>query len=167
MRLYTRRHIELTVLLALHVLFAGCEEKLPLEDPNYAGEASYRERQLNDQRQTRPEDGERPKASPRHTPDSPFAGAEAVDFNMLRKRDGRFFHNGETEPYTGWVKTGFGDSGMIESRFQNGRKEGLEIWYRGNRDKMGEVIYRDGQPISNTFWNRKGEEVQRIDEAIR
>jgi len=42
---------------------------------------------------------------------------------------------------------------------------GLKVTWRANGQKMGEATYKDGELISEKWWNAKGEEVEAREEA--
>ena len=49
--------------------------------------------------------------------------------------------------------------------FKNGKKEGSEITWHLNGQKFSEVNYKDGEKISEKFWNKKGEPIATAEES--
>ena len=111
---------------------------------------------------------------------------EAVDGESLEKRNDLFYQ--DDKPYSGWAKR-MHDSGQPETlaRLKDGKADGPHISWREtgekkgekkaegtlkggkpdgpwtywheNGQKLGEVKYKDGELISERYWNSKGEEV--------
>ena len=92
---------------------------------------------------------------------------EAVDFEALEYRNGLRYQVNESEPYSGWSKRMYFLSEQIESlaHFKDGKLDGLAThWYK-NGQKWLERTYKDGELISEKFWNPRGEEVETWQEA--
>ena len=115
---------------------------------------------------------------------------EAVDIESLEERDGLAHQANESEPFSGWAKT-IDDSGQVQGlgQFKDGKPHGLltvwahngqkvkeGIWKDGKPDgpytewhengqKATEVTFKDGEEVSTKYWNSKGEEVERMEEA--
>ena len=114
----------------------------------------------------------------------------AVQFDNLEERKGiRYLKNSDT-PYTGkffhihsngqkratgdfkdgkpeglmtyWYKNGQRE---MEGAFKGGKRNGQVIWWHENGQKRGEANFKDSEPISEKYWNKKGEEVDSIEEA--
>ncbi len=139
---------------------------------------------------------ESPNEEPSDTPKSLSDGdverllKEAVEEESLQYRDGLFYQN--NEPYSGWAK-GMYDSGQAKGlgQFKDGKQDGLEMrWHENgqksyettykdgeldglrtrwheNGQKKEESTYKDGKELSAKYWNRKGEEVETIQEALK
>ena len=87
---------------------------------------------------------------------------EAVDVKSLRNRDGLFYQDNKTKPYSGWVKEIY-DSGQVEMlvKAKDGKEDGLYTsWYESGQ-KSGEVTYRDGRLDGpTTVWHQNGQKAE-------
>jgi antitoxin component YwqK of YwqJK toxin-antitoxin module len=63
-------------------------------------------------------------------------------------------------PAVGWH-----DNGQKEGEINFGKQHGLSVLWHKNGQKKAEGNYKDGTPISEKFWNSKGEEVDSVEEA--
>jgi antitoxin component YwqK of YwqJK toxin-antitoxin module len=102
---------------------------------------------------------------------------EAVEIDSLEERDGLFYQN--NEPYSGWAKDMYDSEnlrrlGKISAargqvwalgRLKDGKPDGLQTAWHENGQKMNESTYKDGELISEKWWNAKGEEVDTVEEA--
>ena len=89
---------------------------------------------------------------------------EAVDFESLEERDGLVYQN--NEPFSGWIKgTSYLGQGQGLIQCKNGKAHGIQMGWRENGQKMYESTYKDGELISEKWWNAKGEEVETREEA--
>ena len=91
---------------------------------------------------------------------------EAVDRHSIEKRDGLYYQTNESEPFSGWAKT-MSDSeyGKGLTQFKDGKPHGPMMVWHENGQKEYEGTYKDGEEVSAKYWNRKGEEVESLDEA--
>ena len=110
---------------------------------------------------------EEPSDTPKSLSDADVEGflKEAVGEESLQYRDGLFYQN--NEPYSGWAKNMY-DSGQVEELGQakDGKPDGLMTEWHENGQKKIEVIYKDGERVSEKYWNSKGEEVETQEEAF-
>ena len=53
----------------------------------------------------------------------------------------------------------------MEGAFKGGKRNGQVIWWHENGQKRGEANFKDSEPISEKYWNKKGEEVDSLEEA--
>ena len=53
----------------------------------------------------------------------------------------------------------------MEGTFKGGKRNGQVIWWHENGKKKGEANFKAGEAISEKYWNKKGEEVDSIEEA--
>ncbi len=93
---------------------------------------------------------------------------EAVELDSLQYRDGLNYQINESEPYSGWAKEMY-DSGQVERlvKFKDGKQDGLATAWHENGQKQGELTWKDGEKVSEKFWNSKGEEVESEEEALK
>jgi antitoxin component YwqK of YwqJK toxin-antitoxin module len=61
-----------------------------------------------------------------------------------------------------WYENGQKKNG---GNFKDGKEDGLAVLWHKNGQKKAEGNFKDGTPISEKFWNSKGEEVDSIEEA--
>ena len=143
------------------LLVTSCGEKSSSEGSESTGESAE---PYDDT--AKPPVAESPSEEPSGTPKS-LSDAdverllkEAVDYDSLEERDA-IFYQGNT-PYSGWVKEMY-DSGQAEglARLKDGKPDGLFAMWHENGQKRSEVMFTDGELISEKFWNSKGEEVER------
>ena len=91
---------------------------------------------------------------------------EAVDIDSLPERDGSLYQINGSKPYSGWVKRMY-DSGQVKSlgKSKNDEPDGHSIFWHENGQKRSEIIFKDDELISATYWNSEGEEVGTFDES--
>jgi antitoxin component YwqK of YwqJK toxin-antitoxin module len=53
----------------------------------------------------------------------------------------------------------------IEENYKDGKEDGLSVLWHKNGQKKAEGNFKDGTPISEKFWNSKGEEVDSMREV--
>ena len=63
---------------------------------------------------------------------------------------------------TGWYENG---QKQFETIYKDGNPDGLETYWHENGQKKAERTYKDGTPISEKYWNSKGEEVDSVEEV--
>ena len=61
-----------------------------------------------------------------------------------------------------WYENGQKKNG---GNFKDGKEDGLCVLWHKNGQKKAEGNFKDGTPISEKFWNSKGEEVDSLEEA--
>ena len=54
---------------------------------------------------------------------------------------------------------------QFETIYKDGNPDGLETYWHENGQKKAERTYKDGTPISEKYWNSKGEEVDSVEEV--
>ena len=116
---------------------------------------------------------------------------EGVNAKKLEERESIWYLKGSETPYTGksfklnknglkWEELNFKDGkehGLktmlykngqkgLEANFKDGKPDGLALQWHENGQKQGEGYFKDGVQISVKFWNRKGEPVDTIEEAL-
>ena len=90
-----------------------------------------------------------------HTYHRDYAGGGPKEIGTYK--DGRL--NG---PHTTWYRNGQKKS---EGAYKAGKQNGLwKLWHDDGR-KQAEVNWKVGKAVSAKFWNRKGEEVNTLQEA--
>ncbi len=91
---------------------------------------------------------------------------EAVERDSLEERDGLYYQTNESEPYSGWGKEMY-DSGQVKALrpYKDGKLDGLITVWHENGQKLGEATLKDDKPVSEKYWNSKGEEVETEEEA--
>jgi len=83
---------------------------------------------------------------------------------VIRNKKGEYFYHAHNskEPYTGWVKQTaragqIGDQSYYLQRVKDGKKHGLETYWRENGQKRLETNYVDGKKQGlETGWDRDG-----------
>ncbi len=191
-------------LLFAALLVAGCGEKSSSEGSESASEKPTASNESaepsGDTAKPPPAEtpvAESPSEEPSDTPNS-LSDAdikrllkEAVERDSIEEREGLLYLSGESEPYSGWVKSMY-DSGQVkvlaqfkdgkpadgpftgwhengqkkgEGTFKDGKPDGLITMWHENGQKMVEGTYKDGELVSPKFWNSKGEEVETEEEA--
>ena len=87
---------------------------------------------------------------------------EAVDVKSLRNRNGLYYQDNKTKPYSGWVKEMY-DSGQVEMlvKAKDGKEDGLYTSWHENGQKSNEVTYRDGKADGLwTWWRENGQKAE-------
>ena len=89
---------------------------------------------------------------------------EAVDFDSLEERDDLFYQNNEA--FSGWTKKMY-DSGQVQAlgQLKDSKPHGLLTEWHENGQKRSEATFKDGELISEKWWNAKGEEVETREET--
>ncbi len=192
------------LLLFAALLVAGCGEKSSSEGSESASEKPTASNESaepsGDTAKPPPAEtpvAESPSEEPSDTPNS-LSDAdikrllkEAVERDSIEEREGLLYLSGESEPYSGWVKSMY-DSGQVkvlaqfkdgkpadgpftgwhengqkkgEVTMKDGKPDGLITMWHENGQKMVEGTYKDGELVSPKFWNSKGEEVETEEEA--
>jgi antitoxin component YwqK of YwqJK toxin-antitoxin module len=64
--------------------------------------------------------------------------------------------------FVAWYENG---QKKTEGNFKDGKQHGLSVLWHKNGQKQAEGNYKDNEPISEKFWNSKGEEVDSLEEA--
>ena len=146
------------------LLVVGCGEKSSSEGSDSAGASA----EPSDDA-AKPSPVESPSEEPSDTPNS-LSDAdverllkEAVDVKSLRNRDGFFYRDNKTKPYSGWVKEIY-DSGQVEMlvKAKDGKEDGLYTSWYENGQKSGEVTYRDGRLDGpTTVWHKNGQKAEK------
>ena len=95
--------------------------------------------------------------------DTPYTGKFFHIHSNGQKRATGDFKDGKPEGLmTYWYKNGQRE---MEGAFKGGKRNGQVIWWHENGQKRGEANFKDSEPISEKYWNKKGEEVDSIEEA--
>jgi hypothetical protein len=95
--------------------------------------------------------------------DTPYTGKFFHIHSNGQKRATGDFKNGKPEGLmTYWYKNGQRE---MEGAFKGGKRNGQVIWWHENGQKRGEANFKDSEPISEKYWNKKGEEVASLEEA--
>lgn len=82
--------------------------------------------------------------------------------NGMRKESGSYKDGRLNGPHTTWYRNGQKKS---EGAYKAGKQNGLwKLWHDDGR-KQAEVNWEVGNAVSAKFWNRKGEEVNTLQEA--
>ena len=84
---------------------------------------------------------------------------KTVDLSKMTKRGGLMYEVNSETPFTGVRADKFG-SQRREITYKDGKKEGLTtIWHMFGR-KASEVTYKDGKAVSETKWDKEGNEIK-------
>ena len=67
-------------------------------------------------------------------------------------------------PLTVWHENG---KKMIKGNTNNGKANGLQIRWHENGQKQRQANYKDGEKISEKWWNSKGEPVDSYEESFK
>ena len=169
--------MKILVLLSAALLVAGCGEKSSSEGSESASEkptASNESAEPSaDTAKPSPAEtpvAESPSEEPSDTPNS-LSDAdverllkEAVDFDSLEERDDLFYQNNEA--FSGWTKKMY-DSGQVQAlgQLKDSKPHGLLTEWHENGQKRSEATFKDGELISEKWWNAKGEEVETREET--
>ena len=95
--------------------------------------------------------------------DTPYTGKFFHIHSNGQKRTTGDFKDGKPEGLmTYWYKNGQRE---MEGAFKGGKRNGQVIWWHENGQKRGEANFKDSEPISEKYWNKKGEEVASLEEA--
>ena len=97
----------------------------------------------------------------------------AVERDALEFRDGLYYKTNESEPYNGWTKMMYkkvanpAHSGRKRNltQMKGGKPVGIATGWFPNGQKVWETTYKDGELVSEKYWNSKGEEVETIEET--
>ena len=84
----------------------------------------------------------------------------------IRNRNDLLCQVNKPKPSSGWAKVLY-DSGQAEALFEieDGKREGSRVEWHLNRQKTAEGKFKDGELISEKWWNSKGEEVETVEES--
>ena len=157
--------MKILVLLFAAILVAGCGEKSSSEGSESASESAEPSADT-----AKPILAEPPSEEPSETPNS-LSDAdverllkEAVDFDSLEERDDLFYQNNEA--FSGWTKKMY-DSGQVQAlgQLKDSKPHGLLTEWHENGQKRSEATFKDGELISEKWWNAKGEEVETREET--
>ena len=147
------------VLLFAALLVVGCGEKSSPEGSESASEKPTAEPSADATQET-----EKPLTHPLSDADVERLLKEAVDFESLEERDGLFYQNNEA--FSGWTKKMY-DSGQVQAlgQLKDSKPHGLLTEWHENGQKRSEATFKDGELISEKWWNAKGEEVETREET--
>ena len=85
---------------------------------------------------------------------------EAVERDSIEEREGLLYLSGESEPYSGWVKSMY-DSGQVKvlAQFKDGKPaDGPFTGWHENGEKQGEGTFKDGKPDGlSAMWHENGQ----------
>ena len=86
---------------------------------------------------------------------------QAVDASKLVKRSGLIYERDSETPFTGvMVEKHENGQKKLERTFKDGKKEGpITRWYK-NGQKLVEGTYKDGKKVSETKWDKEGNEIK-------
>ena len=154
------------------LLVAGCGEKSSSEGSDSAGASAEPSADAAKPSPAEPPVAKPQSEAPSDTPNS-LSDAdierllkEAVDvYESLEERDDLIFQ--DNKPYSGWVKELY-DSGQVQllAQAKDGKPDGPYTLWHENGQKMYESTFKDGEPISEKWWNAKGKEVETEEEAL-
>ena len=60
--------------------------------------------------------------------------------------------------FTAWHDNGQKE---IEQTWKDGKREGLQTIWHDNGQKASERTYKDGEPVSETRWDKEGNEIKK------
>ena len=126
-----------------------------------------------------------------HESESVDIESDGVNIDELEDREGVFYLKSSNSPYTGKFfdfhdngqkkgeanlkdgkphgdATGWHENGQKESEanLKDGKQHGLSVLWHKNGQKKAEGNFKDGTPISEKFWNSKGEEVDSLEGSV-
>ena len=87
---------------------------------------------------------------------------QTVDASKLVVIDGLTYEGGSEAPFTGVAISKY-DSGQKKSEgtYKDGKREGLFTSWHENGQKSWEGTYKDGELVSETKWDKEGNEIQK------
>jgi len=154
------------VLLFAALLVAGCGEKSSSEGSESASEKPTPSNESAEPSADTAQSSSDSVTLPLSDADVERLVKEAVDLDSLEERDDLYYQTNESEPYSGWVKNMW-DSEQVRGLVQlkAGKPAGPFTAWHENGQKWHEETYKDGEKISEKYWNSKGEEVETREEA--
>ena len=95
--------------------------------------------------------------------DSPYTGKCFEFHDNGQKKSETTLKDGEYDGLSvSWYENG---QKGVEGNLKDGKQHGLSVLWHKNGQKQAEGNYKDNEPISEKFWNSKGEEVDSLEEA--
>ena len=87
---------------------------------------------------------------------------QTVDFSKLVERDGLMYEGDSETPFTG-VMVSKHENGQKRSEvnMKDGKPEGLVTQWHENGQKLSEATYKDGKVVSETKWDKEGNEIKK------
>ena len=146
------------IIVTLPLLLGGCDKKESVTDTKPASEGVNWE-ELEDR-------GEYPdslfylKGS-----NTPYTGKSFTLYDNGQKEMALNYEEGKPDgPLTVWHENG---KKMIKGNTNNGKANGLQIRWHENGQKQRQANYKDGEKISEKWWNSKGEPVDSYEESFK
>ena len=76
-------------------------------------------------------------------------------------RDGLFYEVNSETPFTGAAVSKYENGRKAyEGTLKDGKLDGPGNWWHENGQKKGEVINKDGEIVSGTWWDEEGNEIK-------
>jgi antitoxin component YwqK of YwqJK toxin-antitoxin module len=95
--------------------------------------------------------------------DSPYTGKYFEFHDNGQKKSEENYKDGKSDGLSvTWHENGQKEG---EINFKDGKPDGLTVSWHENGQKMMESTFKDNEPISEKYWNSKGEEVDSMEEA--
>ena len=86
---------------------------------------------------------------------------KTVDVLQTQKRNGLRYRIGSETPFTGTVITHYETGKKAEGiAFRGGKRHRETLGWYENGQKMGDVIYKDGELFSEMKWDNEGNEIK-------
>jgi antitoxin component YwqK of YwqJK toxin-antitoxin module len=82
--------------------------------------------------------------------------------NGQKETEGNYKDGEHDGPDVWWYENGQKE---VKINYKDGKQHGLSVFWHKNGQKKAEINYKDGTPISEKFWNSKGEEVDSMREV--
>ena len=97
--------------------------------------------------------------------DTPYTGKSFTLYDNGQKEMALNYEEGKPDgPLTVWHENG---KKMIKGNTNNGKANGLQIRWHENGQKQRQANYKDGEKISEKWWNSKGEPVDSYEESFK
>ena len=95
--------------------------------------------------------------------DTPYTGKSFALWKNGQKAEEGNYKDGKPDGLVvGWYKNG---KKQFESNYKDGKGDGLWTHWNENGQKFSEKNFKDDKPVSEKYWNSKGEPVDTIQEA--
>ena len=141
----------ISVLLSLLFIFAGCEKKNATTDKTRPAQKE----DITDIVDAEQADPNRPRPLP-------HKGAVNVN-NLITDPEGLFCSKDSEIPFSGKIYAEY-PSGHLsaEGTLKEGKYDGLWFTWHENGQKQSEENFKEGKTISVKHWNKKGEPIENL-----
>ena len=88
-------------------------------------------------------------------------GGKTVDLSKMTQRGGLMYEVNSETPFTGVVVTKLNNGQKAwEATYKYGKPHGLETQWYYSGEKSREATYKDGKKVSETKWDKEGNEIK-------